>query len=176
MTIPDLLLNEKTDPPATARAAATPQELFDLHFEAVYRFFSRRVRDLDDVQDLAAETFAAAVQARLPRHVEPLCWLYGIARRKLADFYRRKKRTASISAPSPQGGDTDIAIELRALIDRLPARQKEALLLQALEGLKVTDIAQVMGCSTTGAKALLQRAKEQVRLQSKGQFDPMVNS
>jgi len=142
-------------------------ELFDDHFEAVFRYFSRRVSSMEDAQDLTAETFAASVGSRIPRNVEPLSWLYGIGRRRLADFIRRKKRNGSIEAIGTDVRAVERARDLWALIDALPAHQREALLLQALEDLSIPQIAHVMKRSPGSVKALLQRAKDRVRQESR---------
>jgi len=146
-----------------------PDQLFEDHFEAVHRYFSRRVGSADDAQDLTAEAFAATVGAKVPRNVEPLSWLYGIARRKLADHLRRQKRSAALQ-PEPASASTRAAA-VREWVDALPADQREALLLQALEELSVQQIAQVMHRSPGSVKALLQRAKERVRLESRMELD-----
>lgn len=154
---------------AARRRRPDPDQLFEDHFEAVHRYFSRRVASADDAQDLTAETFAAAVGAKLPRNAEPLSWLYGIARRKLADHLRRQKRIAA-PLPDPTPISTRAAA-VREWVDALPADQREALLLQALEQLSVNQIAQVMHRSPGSVKALLQRAKERVRLESRMELE-----
>jgi len=152
--------------PATSarRGTPSPDELFEDHFEAVHRYFSRRIASADDAQDLTAETFAATVGAKVPRNVEPLSWLYGIARRKLADHLRRRKRAVPVP---PEPSISTRAANVREWVDALPDDQREALLLQALEELSVHQIAQVMHRSPGSVKALLQRAKERVRLESR---------
>jgi len=149
------------------RDRPSPEELFEDHFESVHRYFSRRVASTDDAQDLTAETFAATVGAKIPRNVEPLSWLYGIARRKLADHLRRQKRQ-TLPRPNQDDHSTSTrAAAVREWVDALPGDQREALLLQALEELSVHQIAQVMHRSPGSVKALLQRAKERVRLESR---------
>jgi|GEM_PF-3492227 len=159
---------------AHVRDASISEQLFDDHFEAIYRFFSRRTSHEEDAQDLTGDTFAAVVERPCPRGVDPLCWLYGIARRKLADWLRKRRRTAAL--PPPREGSSEGSGELRKLIEALPEPQREALLLQVLEDLSVAQIAQVMGRSGGSVKALLQRAKERIRKDSRGVFDPEVQS
>ena len=60
---------------------------------------------------------------------------------------------------------------MRDWVDALPGDQREALLLQALEELSVQQIAQVMHRSPGSVKALLQRAKDRVRLDSRMELD-----
>lgn len=150
-------------------------DLFQMHFEALFRYFTRRTTNVEDAQDLTAETFVAAMQRRPPRGVEARCWLYGIGRRKLADYHRaQRKKTRDLDPELSAPHRIAEEAELRALIDALPSDQREALLLQALEQLTVEQISQVMGRSNASVKALLQRAKDRVRREHDAQ--PEVNS
>lgn len=144
------------------------EHLFEDHFDAVFRYLSRRARNPEDAQDLAAETFAAALTYRCPRNVAPRCWLYGIARRKLADAFRKRRITVQLDDTFCTDTDIEASFQLREWVNALPADQREALLLQALEDLSVEEIAQVMGRSRGSVKALLQRAKDRMR----AEFNP----
>ena len=153
--------------PRVRRDPQTSEELFAAHFEAVYRYFSRRVSSQEDAKDLAAETFAATLGAKVPKGVEPLSWLYGIARRKLVDHLRRTKRVSKPAPKQPDSRSAETAATLRAIIDSLPNLQREALLLQVLEGLSIREISHIMRRSEGSAKALIQRAKDKVRHESR---------
>ena len=84
--------------------AETPQRLnlgveeFRAFYSAalprVYGFHLRRCGSVGVAEDLTQETFAAAVgELRKDRHVdEPMSWIFGIARHKLLDHYRRDGR------------------------------------------------------------------------------------
>jgi RNA polymerase sigma-70 factor (ECF subfamily) len=98
---------------------------------------------------------------------EPLPWLYGIARRVLANEQRAANRrlaliTRMAAQPAPPDGsaapDRDILEALAALreIDR------EALLLTAWEGLSAREAATVVGCSATAFAVRLHRARRRL--------------
>jgi RNA polymerase sigma-70 factor (ECF subfamily) len=155
---------ESLAPPTAASANKDRMEvLFDEHFEAVYRFVSRRLPSEDDAKDVTAEVFAAAIAKKAPRHVSPRCWLYGVARRKLADAYRKRRRHEPLHPAMATGADFEAAIAVRRAVEALPPDQRDAFLLQTLEDLSVEEIAQVMGRSRASVKALLQRARESLR-------------
>src|SRR5215211_4221133 len=62
------------------------------HVEAVLRFHARSTRNPEVAADLAAETFAAALEARTrftPGGPPARAWLFGIAMKKLADYQRK---------------------------------------------------------------------------------------
>ena len=96
-------------------------KLFNEHFEAVYRFLSRRLGNPEDAKDVAAETFAAALLKRCPRGVAERCWLYGIARRKLADVLRTRGETALARGVLAEARDWSGAPMLVAMVDRAGA-------------------------------------------------------
>ncbi|MBS1703984.1 MAG: RNA polymerase sigma factor [Armatimonadetes bacterium] len=149
--------------PSRPQRARSIEDLFEDHFDAVYRYLSRRIGNAEDAKDLAAETFAAAMSGRCPRGVAPRCWLYGIARRKLADVYRKSRRHEPLDPNQADPSNLESSVALRRSIEALPSNQRDAFLLQALEDLSVDEIAQVMRRSRTSVKALLQRAKETLR-------------
>jgi RNA polymerase sigma factor (sigma-70 family) len=75
-------------------AAPNPEELAKLCQTDIYRYALRRTGHIEDAEDVAADTFAAALDA-LPGFKgdsEPRIWLLGIAARKLADRARKRCR------------------------------------------------------------------------------------
>lgn len=77
---------------ASVRDAEAFGAFYDRHVNAIIGYFMARTRDAEASADLAAETFAAALQGRRrfdPRKGPAAGWLYGIARRKLADALER---------------------------------------------------------------------------------------
>lgn len=142
-------------------------------FEALYRTHQSRVlafclrrAERDRAEDAASETFAVAWRRRdtIPR--EPLPWLYGIARRALANQRRAAgrqqalaHRLASLPAPAfvPAG---DHAV-LEALA-RLPVPDQEALMLAAWEGMSAAEAGQVLDCSAVAFRLRLLRARRKL--------------
>jgi RNA polymerase sigma-70 factor (ECF subfamily) len=98
-------------PPRTDPAAR------QVRFEAVYAanhvsilgYALRRTTSPDDAADILAETFLTAWRRldELPSGDEARLWLYGVARRVLANFYRGERRRSALadrlrtSCPSP---------------------------------------------------------------------------
>lgn len=150
-------------PPREEVRRTSGAALFEDHFDAVLRFISRRLDHAEDVKDVAAETFAAALSQKPPRKSDPRCWLYGIARRKIADAYRKRRRHEPLSSELADQTDLIGALAVRRAVEALPPHQRDAFLLQTLEDLSVEEIAQVMGRTRGSVKALLQRARETLR-------------
>ena len=144
----------------------------------LFGYFIVRVGGRVDVaEDLTQETILAAVRAENgPSASTPItAWLYGIARHKLVDHYRREDqerrqfRTAIDPdvldiGPSPPLGQLDLdSIHVRedviATLDRLPARQRSALVLRHFDGCDVPTTATMLGVSVHAAESLLARGR-----------------
>jgi RNA polymerase sigma-70 factor (ECF subfamily) len=78
-----------------------PERWVQEHSDFLFGFAALRVRDRAIAQDLVQETFLAAIKARdsfAGRSTER-AWLFGILRKKLADYYRRQAREVSLADP-----------------------------------------------------------------------------
>ena len=139
-------------------------ELFTRHSGEVYRYFVRRAR-IDDVDDLTAEVFATAWRRRddIPAGAE-LPWMYRTAGFILAN-HRRKGRPVPVGDVPEQTGDHDAAgtaidsEEIRQVLDKLSAKDRQVLLLAAWEGLRGNELAEVLGITRGAADAALFRAR-----------------
>jgi RNA polymerase sigma factor (sigma-70 family) len=150
--------------------------LYRAHYAAVLRYASRRT-DPDTARDVASETFLVAWRRRTavpgePDQVEP--WLYGVARRVLANSDRSSRRSWRLTArlsqaaqpdqvPDPATAVTERERLLQAL-HRLPARDQEALRLIGWEELDITGAALAMGCSPSTMAVRLHRARRKLDL------------
>lgn len=142
--------------------------LFRAHSTAVYRYLVRRGAG-EDAQDLTADVLTTAWRRRedVPDGAE-LPWLYRTAGFVLAN-HRRKGRPTPV-AEVPESVDdaepADHAVvdeEVRAVLARLSARDRQILLLHAWEGLDGAGLAAVLGVSRGGADAALSRARARLR-------------
>jgi RNA polymerase sigma-70 factor (ECF subfamily) len=136
----------------------------------VYGYFLHRCGgSVPLAEDLTQETFLAAVaELKKGRRVEaPIRWIYGIARHKLLDHYRRLEREhAPVLDP---GADLDeIALDDNAAEAReravaalavVAASQRAVLVLCYLEGFSVQEIASALGKSTAAVHSLLERGR-----------------
>jgi len=83
--------------------------LYDTHARAVLAYALRRTASADDAEDAASETFIVAWRRldRVPGVDEALPWLFGVARKVLANPRRaaaRRGRPIDRSAAPPPGG------------------------------------------------------------------------
>ncbi|WP_336029039.1 RNA polymerase sigma factor [Geodermatophilus sp. FMUSA9-8] len=145
--------------------------MYRAHHAAVCRYVARRLGPADDaeVRDVAAEVFTTAWRRRSAVPPEPLPWLYGVARRVLANERRgsqRRRRLADrllTQAPEPTSPvDADRPLVLDALA-RLSPTDREVLALAAWEELGPAEIAVVLRCSRSAAAMRLHRARVRLR-------------
>jgi RNA polymerase sigma-70 factor, ECF subfamily len=137
----------------------------------VYGYFLHRCGGSVPVaEDLTQETFLAAVaELRKGRRVDaPIRWIYGIARHKLLDHYRRQERVEHAPALDPDANLGEIALDENAREARdlavlalaaVVASQRAALVLCYLDGFSVQEIAAALGKSTAAVHSLLERGR-----------------
>ena len=159
------------------RAATDPEgtllALYDQALPQVYGYLLSRCGSASLAEDLAAETFMAAVAAAKARTVPDLtiAWLVGVARHKLVDHWRRKEREErSLEAVHSDRDDVDDpwdehvnAEHAHAALARLGPPQRVALTLRYLDGLPVAQVAECLGRSTRATETLLVRARAAFR-------------
>jgi RNA polymerase sigma factor (sigma-70 family) len=150
------------------------RSLYAAHFDAVLGFALRRVDRPEDAADVAAETFLV-VWRRLghaPGEPELRPWLYGVARRVLANQRRGARRRSALggrlreqlAVHVPDRSDevvvrADVADAMR----RLSGRDQEVLELHLWEGLEPREIADVLGVPATVVRPRLSRARARLR-------------
>ncbi len=142
--------------------------LYERHAGAVHRYALRR-SDSETAEEITAQVFMVAWRRRSALPQDALPWLYGVARRALAEHRRgtaRRKRLgerlrgeAIEATPEPELLDERLAAALR----QLSHDDREALLLRYWEELEPGQIAQVMGCSRATMAVRLHRARLRLR-------------
>ncbi len=149
--------------------------LYERHYDDVLRYARRRV-DEQTARDVAAETFLVAWRrpGQVP-HVEPLPWLYAVARKTLGNVLRAgardaalgvRVRTASVAGvPTVQADHADAVVlnaQVAQALRRLSTCDQEALQLVAWEDLDLAAAAAVVGCSAATFAVRLHRARRRL--------------
>ena len=151
---------------------------YDQHAQRLLAFLARRVYDVDTAFDLTAETFAQAYLARRrfrgATDGEAAAWLYTIARRQLARYFRKarveRKALERIGVDPPLLDDdqrmrieelaelVDLRGALRLELARLSCAHRDALELRVVEELPYSEVASRLGISEPAARARVSRA------------------
>jgi RNA polymerase sigma-70 factor (ECF subfamily) len=133
------------------------------------------LRDPDLAADLTQDAFIKAYRAydSLQKPENARAWLYQIAHRVALDNRRRNRIIRFVplvgetrnTAPSAERlvMDARLSGELQRALERIPERQRQALLLAELHDLTGLELAAALGVSHVAARALLTRARESLR-------------
>ncbi|MDW9414258.1 sigma-70 family RNA polymerase sigma factor [Sinorhizobium meliloti] len=179
-------LPERLDDEALlARVAAGEQlalrQLIDRHGRGLRLFAGRYLGGSDEAEDVVQDVFISVWKNAKrfdPSKGRATTWLYRIAANRCIDVRRWRKFRILIGfeeaherslSEDPEadiliGARQELAI-VRASLDKLPDRQRMALLLRAVADLDVPAIAAVMEASTGSVEQLLVRARRTLRAQ-----------
>lgn len=139
------------------------------------QFIRKRIADESMVEDVLQEIFVKIhSQIDTLRDVRKLHnWIYQIARNTIIDHYRSKKAIVELpeelkSADDPDNyDDNDVFNELtpciQSLIDMLPKKYSDAVVLTVYQGLTQKEMGQKLGISVSGSKSRIQRARQQLK-------------
>jgi RNA polymerase sigma-70 factor (ECF subfamily) len=151
----------------------TFRAFYDEALPRVYGYFLHRCGGSAALaEDLTQETFLACVRElkREKRIEAPIAWIYGIARHKLVDHYRRQEREErSLSlayeadeSPAELVVPDDAASRERAIaaLAAVAPAQRSALVLCYVDGLSVAETAGALGRSLEAVESLLARGRQ----------------
>jgi RNA polymerase sigma factor (sigma-70 family) len=151
------------------------EELFREHYGAVRGYALRRIPG-DLAQDVVSETFLVAWRRLDDVPADALPWLYGVARRVVANQRRSadrgtalERRVAANAAANARSTDIGEGLGegeiVRAALARLSDRDREALMLVAWHGLSGARAARAAGCTRAAFAVRLHRARARLRVE-----------
>ncbi len=156
----------------TSDRRARFEEIYDAFSGLILAYASRRTADAQDAADIVAETFTIAWRRLddVPAGDRARPWLYGVARRVLANHHRgnaRRERLRDRLAvdademhdPTAEIGGPDLDRIVSAL-SALSDSDRELLTLVAWDELDRDEIAVVLGCSAATVRLRLHRARK----------------
>ena len=145
-------------------------------------YFRNRLRQSpEDAEDLVQETLVALHTKRdTYDSAYPLtAWLYAIARYRLIDYLRRQRRRGphqsidevELGEPDPDVEASDARRDVATLLEKLPAKQRDAIRLVKLEERSVKEAAEATGLSESDIKISIHRGmKTLMRLMGAGEI------
>jgi RNA polymerase sigma-70 factor (ECF subfamily) len=157
--------------------AAAFRTLFERHARAMVAFCFHYVRDPARAEELAQDVFVKLYRAadRYQPSARFRTFLYRIAANHCLNELRRGEYAARAAqgqdppadpdalAAGTAGPDADLEgnkleASVKALLDRLPEKQRAAFVLCRFEGLSYEEIAEVLETSVSAVKSLVHRA------------------
>lgn len=147
---------------------------------ALLGYLLRRT-ERDDAPDILSEVFVTAWRRRdaLPEDAQRArMWLFGVARRTLANHRRSRRRASALSerlrlaltdslptthdVGSPGSDSAERAREVREAVVGLPPRQRELVMLVHWDGFALTEAAEILGIRASTARSHYARARDRL--------------
>ena len=136
------------------------------------RFIIKHVSNVDTAEDILQKVFI-----KIHSHIDTLKeekklqnWIYKVTRNAIIDYYRSQKPIAKLpetlsATPDPVKDETKNELNqcIKNLVNNLPDKHREALILTEYQGLNQKEMAQNLGISLSGAKSRVQRAKRKLK-------------
>ncbi|MBO3747809.1 RNA polymerase sigma factor [Streptosporangiaceae bacterium NEAU-GS5] len=146
--------------------------LYETHYPLLLAYVWRRTDSPDDAADALAETFVTAWRKidDVPPGEQARLWLYGVARRVLANHRRGAARRTELAARlraeltvwSEEEPADDEFDAVREAFARLRPGDRELLSLIGWENLGTDEISVVFGCSRAQVRLRLHRARKRL--------------
>jgi RNA polymerase sigma-70 factor (ECF subfamily) len=159
-----------------APVALSTRNLFEAHAAFVLRLVQRMGVSASDAEDVAQEVFVIVHRriGELRKHDSARSWLFGIARRVVANHLRKLRRRSAPGTserdPSPNAADPAEQLDaardrarLDRALERLDEDKRNVFVLFELEGLEMREVAQIVGCPVNTAYSRLYAARELVQ-------------
>lgn len=145
------------------------EDIYAANAAPILGYAVRRTSNGEDAADIVAETFLTAWRRLddVPSGAQARLWLYGVARRVLANYHRGERRKTELSErlgadlalvhtdPEYTGRLALVAAAFRSLTEA----DRELLALVGWEALDHGEISAVLGCSRNAVRVRLHRAR-----------------
>ena len=143
--------------------------IYRRHHQELYRYCRAILRDPNEAEDALQATMARAISA-LPGETRDIAlkpWLFRVAHNEAINIMRARWPAAALDTEQPAlGAEVERRAEdrerLRRLVrdlDRLPERQRGALVMRELSGLSFEEIGGVLGLGPDAAKQAVYEAR-----------------
>lgn len=168
--------------------------LVEKYQRRLYRLLSRMVRDPEEVEDIAQETFIKAYRAlsNFRGDAAFYTWLYRIGVNTAKNYLAMRKKSMptisdhamndddepderliahDIATPESELQSKQIAIAVNEAVEALPEELRSAIILREMEGLSYEEIAESMGCPIGTVRSRIFRAREAIAAKLRPMLD-----
>ncbi|MCM1182377.1 MAG: RNA polymerase sigma factor [Roseburia sp.] len=138
------------------------EKIIRKYYDEIFRYCCHHVESRAAAEDLCQDTFVSFIE-HWPEYgggrTKPC--LYTIARNKCTDYYRKRTPIPMETVPETVAGELpEEAVVVRQMVAALPEELREAVILRYFQGLKYTELAAVMGISSSLAKYRVRKGLE----------------
>lgn len=191
------LMDKPRDLPAGAKAASTPSDhlqewelvqraqaldetalasLYSTYYPKIYNYAFLQLGDIHAAEDLASDVMLKLLESIKKYQFKGTpfsAWVFRIARNRLIDLHRRRKRHGEVNLTEPlaamQIGPQTLAEraldrgQLQLALRYLTDEQRQVIVLKFIEGFDNASVARVLGRSEGAIKSLQHRALHALR-------------
>ena len=170
------------------------EQLYNSHCQRVYSLCLRMLKDTSDAEDLTQQVFLVVFRkiATFRGDSTFSTWLHRVTVNAVLMHMRRRgpkeihpdssipvagdsEGAHEFDAPDTSKSDTVERLNLKHAISRLPAGCRRLFVLHEVMGYRHDEIAELVGCSVSGSKSQVHRARKRLRTLLQGrswQVDP----
>jgi len=141
--------------------------------DALYNFIRSNIKDNNLTNDILHDVFLKVHSNidSLKDEEKIISWIYQITRNTITDYYRRQKiklQPKYLELINAEENDTQNVTKefsqcIISMVNTLPEKYKEALILSEIEGLSQKKLAEKLDISYSGAKSRVQRGREKLK-------------
>ena len=144
------------------------------HYEELIRTWTRRLKNRQQAEDLAHDTFVRVLEAKSVQVDQPRAYLHQTARNIAVDGYRREDRREAMELEAvdqaPPSGDPEhfmhaiqLADSIEQALAELPLNCRKIFIWQKIEGLTQQEIAERLGLSKNMVEKYMIRTLRHLR-------------
>jgi RNA polymerase sigma-70 factor (ECF subfamily) len=134
-------------------------------------FIRKRIANEQDVEEITQNVLVKIFNGAntLKNNNSINAWIYQITRNEIIDFYRKNSMPVEFVGlyeelvevdNEEQNSNKEMAGCLKAMIENLPDKYKEAVILTEFKHLTQKELGEALGLSVSGAKSRVQRARK----------------
>lgn len=119
------------------------EQLIERSGAKLFEYLRLSLPSLDDAKDVYQESLISAWESQetFRSESDPQTWLFAIAKRRIADFYRKRRDVDELTISLADDDDFTQGVELRQTLDQLPISDQRLLFLIFQVGLSQLEIA-----------------------------------
>ncbi len=139
--------------------------LFATQYRSVVWSANVVLHDYAKAEEVAQDAFVSLLEnwKKVSRYDRPGAWVRRVAIRLATRAAKREQKGARAAPGWPMAVDVQtVDLDLMAAIRQLPPRQRAAIALFYMEDLPVSQVADVLGCSTATVSVHLHRARNRL--------------
>jgi RNA polymerase sigma-70 factor (sigma-E family) len=151
------------------------ESFFADEYGEVLRTVALAIGDRARAEEVTQEAFARAFRRwrTVSRADRPAAWVYVVALNAERSRFRRDSRVDLDPAPADRTARDAIEpalarVVVEGLLERLPPRQRAAIVLRYLGDLTVPEVARALGCAEGTVKSTLHDALRNLRVEMEG--------